>query len=263
MRVTTIFPAAGRSTRFGDTDKLAAELDGRPLLLRAVEAFARRPEVHQLIVAGPPDDLDRFRSRFGDALSFLGATIVAGGRAERWETVRAALESVGTDATHIAVHDAARPMPDSGMLDRVFEAAQHVDAVVPGVPVTDTLKRVDVAAASTTPRDEDDVLADAILGNDPAASTPLHPVIETMDRSGVHRIQTPQVFAADLLRRAYAEEAMPAGVTDDAAAVERLGSPVHVVEGDPWNVKVTTPEDLTLVRALWSERSAHAPTSLF
>src|SRR6188768_3667526 len=105
MRICVILPAAGTSSRFGG-DKLGQELGGRPVLLRSVELFTKRDEVSAIIVAAPPDSLDDFRTRFGAQLSFHGARIVEGGRAERWETVKLALAATPDDCTHIAVHDA-------------------------------------------------------------------------------------------------------------------------------------------------------------
>ena len=131
MNICVIIPAAGRGTRFGRDDKLARELSGRPVLMRSIEPFTRREEVGSIIVAGPPEDFDTFRERYGAALGFHGATLVEGGRSDRWETVRAALSHVPEEATHVAVHDAARPLVDDELLDRLFAAARRLDAVVP------------------------------------------------------------------------------------------------------------------------------------
>ena len=135
MKLSVIIPAAGASTRFASGDKLSADLGGRPLLLRTVEIFTRRQEVDQIIVAGPPDGMDAFKDRFGAGLGFHGVTLVPGGREDRWETVRHALSAVKESSTHVAVHDAARPLVSDEMLDRVFMASRHLDAVVPVVPV--------------------------------------------------------------------------------------------------------------------------------
>ena len=141
MRVCVILPAAGSGTRFG-SDKLAQDLGGRPVLLRTVELFTKRDEVTSIVVAAPPDAVEEFRSRYGAQLSFHGAHIVEGGKAERWETVKLALAAVPADCTHVAIHDAARPAASPELLDRVFAAARIHDAVIPGLQVTSTLKRV-------------------------------------------------------------------------------------------------------------------------
>jgi 2-C-methyl-D-erythritol 4-phosphate cytidylyltransferase len=246
MRVGVIIAAAGRSTRFGAEDKLSQDLGGRPVLLRTVEAFTKRDEVVAIVVAAPPDDLEGFRARFGPALGFNGARIVEGGRAERWESIARAIRELPDDITHIAVHDGARPCIGPMLLDRIFAAAEVASAVVPGVPVRDTLKRVaeeEISAAA------DDAIADFILGDVGKKSTSGRRVLETVPRDRLCQIQTPQIFDAALLRRAYATIDL-AGTTDDASVVERLGETVLVVEGDPRNLKITTQGDLELARAI-------------
>jgi 2-C-methyl-D-erythritol 4-phosphate cytidylyltransferase len=246
MRVGVIIAAAGKSTRFGAGDKLSQDLGGRPVLLRTVEAFTRRDEVVAIVVAAPPDDIEGFRARFGPALGFNGAKIVEGGRAERWESIARAISALPDDITHIAVHDGARPCIGTELLSRVFAAAEVAPAVIPGIPVRDTLKRVaddQVTAAA------DDAIADLILGDLGKSSTSGRRVLETVPRTGLCQIQTPQVFEAALLRRAYATVDL-AGTTDDASVVERLGETVLVVEGDARNIKITSQDDLQVVRAL-------------
>jgi len=258
MNVSVIIPAAGRGTRFGASDKLNQDLGGRPLLVRTVELFSKREEVGQVIVAGPPgpEDYETFRERFAATLSFLGAMVVEGGAAERWETVRNAIKAVADDATHIAVHDAARPATGNDVLNRVFEAAKSLPAVIPGVRVSATIKRIAAEAESVTPA-EDDAIADAIFGDAGRVNIEAMRVTETVPRDGLMEIQTPQVFEADLLRRAYAQPDLR-GATDDASLVERLGETVHVVEGDACNIKVTTPGDLRLVRAILGVKAPEA-----
>jgi 2-C-methyl-D-erythritol 4-phosphate cytidylyltransferase len=121
------------------------------------------------------------------------------------------------------------------------------DAVIPGDPVTSTLKRV---SAEVVDAEEEDSVADMILG-DFADATKIkgRRVTGTVPRDHLVAVQTPQAFRAELLRRAYAQPGLD-GATDDAMLVERLGAEVIVVDGDPRNVKVTTPADLALVRAL-------------
>lgn len=251
MNLCVIIPAAGASRRYG-SDKLTQDLGGRSLLLRTVELFTKRDEVKSIVVAAPPDALDEFRDRYGAQLGFHGVRIVEGGKAERWETVRNALAAVPAEATHVAIHDAARPATPMELLDRVFEAARVFDAVVPGVSIHATVKRVGDETESAV---EEDPIADMILGIGEATDAPAsrgaqaRRVVETIDRRNLVTIQTPQVFTVALIKRAYAKAKLD-GVTDDAQVVERLGEPVRVVDGDPRNIKVTTPADLDLVRAI-------------
>lgn len=201
---------------------------------------------------------EQFCERFGASLSFHGVRIVPGGRVERWETVKAALAAVPEDATHVAVHDAARPATPSELIDRVFEAARVHAAVIPGLSIAATVKRVSEGRVTAA---EGDAIADSILGDAGAEATSGRLVEATLPRDHLVLVQTPQVFEASLLRRAYAE-ADPGGTTDDSGVVERLGEAVVVVEGDPRNLKVTTPDDLAMVRLLLgvaapSERPVH------
>jgi len=251
MNVCVIIPAAGRSRRFGQSDKLGQDLGGRAMLIRTVELFAKREEVKSIIVAGPPDppeEYQAFREKYGATLGFHGATVVEGGRVDRWETVKSALARVPDDATHIAVHDAARPGASRELLDRVFEAAENLPAVIPVVEIGATIKRLGEQAESFEVA-EDDGIADAILGDVGKKAVEARSVEATIDRTNLVEVQTPQVFRADLLKRAYAAEDL-SGATDDASLVERLGEKVYAVEGDVRNLKVTTPADLKLMRAV-------------
>lgn len=255
MKIAVILPAAGRSRRFGSAgSKLEASLSGRAVMLRAVELFSGRAAVEQIIVAAPPDELDTFKFKWSDKLAMLGASVVAGGTVERWETVRNALAALHDDITHIAVHDAARPVTDPAMIDRVFEAAARHDAVIPAVPVSSTLKRID-ADPLADPEAHDPL--DAILGSAGKKTLDVHRVVETVSREGLWAVQTPQVFERKLLQRAYDQIAAGAvdvsNITDDAGLIEALGQRVVAVAGDALNVKITVPEDLQfaeLVQAL-------------
>lgn len=232
-RIAAIICAAGASTRFGSSNgsKLDQDLHGKPVLARAVEAIANQPEVVATIVAGPaaPDALATFHDRYEQFLSVLGATICPGGIAERFETVKAGLDHLRatlTDMDAVLVHDAARPCTPGVVIRRVIDALPFHAAVVPAVPVADTLKQAT-----------------------PNADGTIHQVEQTIERQGLFACQTPQGFHLDLINRAYAQDDLNS--TDDAQLVERLGEPVLLVSGDPRNQKITRPEDLELVRAIW------------
>lgn len=258
MNVCVIIPAAGKSSRFGIGDKLAQDLGGRAVLLRTVEIFTKRDEVKCIIVAGPAphDDFEAFRTKFGPTLGFHGAKLIPGGKTHRWETVKAALDhpdAIPDDTTHIAIHDAARPGVGGDVLDRVFEAARTLDAVIPVTPINATIKRVEAEAVDVRSTD-DDILADMILGDAGKLEVNARKVTQTIDRANLVEVQTPQVFEIGLIRRAY-KQANLEGVTDDAEVVERLarlggGETVHAVEGDVRNIKITRNADLSLMRAI-------------
>ena len=255
-KISIILPAAGQSKRFGgERSKLETPINGRAVLVRAVELFTNRPEVQQIIIAVDPSKVDEFKFKWGDRLGFFGVTIVPGGEVERWETVMKAIEAVNEAATHIAVHDAARPITSAKVIDRCFEAAEQYPAVIPAARVTATIKRT--AQQASQPESSDDPL-DAILGDAGKTTVDAWRVIETVPRDDLWLIQTPQVFDADLLRRAYQQVAdgqlTDEKVTDDAGLVEALGEPVHIVEGDPLNVKITHPDDVPFAEAVLSMR---------
>ena len=223
-RWAVIIPAAGAGRRFGgQTPKVELELAGRPAFLHAVNRFLERADVVEVLLAVAPGDEARFAERWGVALP-ARVRVVTGGEADRWQTVQRALAEVGAGVTHVAVHDAARPAVSAALVARVFAAAVASGAVVPAVPVADTLVRV-------------------VDGR----------VAGVVDRAGVSGVQTPQAFARGLLERAYA--ALPAdggGVTDDASVVRRAGHLVPVVPGERGNVKLTSRDDVTVLTGVLS-----------
>jgi 2-C-methyl-D-erythritol 4-phosphate cytidylyltransferase len=262
MKIGVIIPAAGSASRYLEgghavRHKLDEDLGGRPLLQRTVELFNTHPLVSSVVVAGPhdPEAFDAFRLRHADRFSMLGAVLCRGGRTHRYETVCAALALVPLDMTHIAVHDAARPCASPALIERVFDAALTHDAVVPCLDVSDTIKR---AGETQETAAEVDPIAEVLgVTQQPRRVRLVH---ETLKREGLVAAQTPQVFRADLLRRAYAQADLSS--TDDAGLVERLGVEVVVVEGEARNIKVTRPDDLAIARALLgfrppTERDVH------
>ncbi len=260
LRVAVVLPAAGQSRRFvhegKGASKLETEIDGRAVLLRSVELFTRRSAVEQIVVAADPDRVEEFQRRWGDRLGLLGVRIVPGGRRGRWETVHEALGAVDDGTTHVAVHDAARPITPPDVLDRVFSAAEQHPAVVPATRVASTVKRLEEEPLEAeTPGDP----LDAVLGPD-KGTVAARRVLETVPRGNLWLTETPQVFERRLLDRAYQQ--IPDGtvdaeqITDDAGLVEALGERVVAVEGDAFNIKITVPSDVTLAdRVVRSRRS--------
>lgn len=252
MNTTVILPAAGLGSRFalGDrasSSKIEFELAHKPVFLRTIALFHSRPDVGQIILAVNPRQLDDFKFRWEDQLAFLGVKLIAGGEAERWQTVQLALEHVSEQATHVAVHDAARPCASHKMIDRVFEAACRLSAIAPGLPMSDTLKQAKPINNDIQPTDP----LDAIFG-EPIESTPTHTITQTVPRDGLFRVQTPQAFERRLITDAYAALTpdIATGLTDDASVAEQAGHKVHIVEGDPLNIKLTHPADAELLEAV-------------
>ena len=263
MNISVILPAAGLGRRFAvgegsgvraASSKIEFELAHKPVFLRTIELFHGRADVGQLLLAIHPQRLDDFKFRWADQLGFLGVKLIPGGEAERWQTVQLALEHVAEDATHIAVHDAARPCAATDMIDRVFDAAERLGAAVPGLPMSDTVKRAEEA-----PNHSGGDPLDAIFGSD-ATTAHTHRITDTVPRDGLFRVQTPQVFERKLIAEAYAKLTPDnaAGITDDASVAERAGHAVHLVEGDPLNLKLTHPADAELLEAVLAMRQEKA-----
>jgi 2-C-methyl-D-erythritol 4-phosphate cytidylyltransferase len=195
--------------------KAFVNLSGRPMLEYALEGLRNSGVVDSVVVAVPPNRTDEAKLVFGG-----DAVIVAGG-SDRTESVRLALAAIG-DAEFVLVHDAARALTPPSLIVRVVQALRSGHpAVVPALPVSDTIKAVDANGV----------------------------VLGTLERSGLRAVQTPQGFQTELLRRAY-DRAAAGGFTDDSSLVEATGTPVQVVEGDPLAFKITTPTDLLLAQAL-------------
>ncbi len=257
-KIGVIIPAAGISSRFGQKDKLVEDVGGRPLLIRTVEFFTKCDEVLDIVVAGPPQQFEAFKERFSPTLSFHGVKIVEGDEHSRAMSVSNALSALSADVTHIAVHDAARPAVNRDLFDRLLLASRACSAVVPAIPLNDTVKRADPSNITVS---DDDAIADSILGDDTKQTVDTFKVTETAAREGLFAIQTPQLFEAELLRRAYQQDSLEE-CTDDASVIEKLGEPVYLVEGDSRNIKVTRYQDLKLVKAIMGireqpERPAH------
>ena len=260
MKIAVIVPAAGIGKRFGSDasgkSKIEMELAGKPVFLRSIELFLQHHDVHQVILAVNPDRMDLFKARWGDKLGFMGVKIVVGGLKERWETVLNALDAVDEVVTHVAVHDAARPLASDAMIERVFTACERHDAVIPGVMVNATLKRVEDVGVEVG--GADDTLADAILGSVGKIEVPVRKVVKTVDRSMMIEVQTPQVIEVGLMKKAYGQIENGTldgkGITDDASLIEAMGEDVFVVEGESTNFKITLAADAEIAEALLVKR---------
>ncbi|MFF2086766.1 2-C-methyl-D-erythritol 4-phosphate cytidylyltransferase [Nocardia sp. NPDC058176] len=235
--VVALVPAAGRGVRLGEsTPKAFVPVGGIPMVRLAVEGLIASGAVHRVVVVVPAELLDTATALLsttslpGGSLPPVPVQVVVGG-AERTDSVRAGI-AAAPDAAAYLVHDAARALTPPELIARVAaELHAGSQAVVPALPVVDTVKSVDDTGIVTG----------------------------TPDRAHLRAIQTPQGFAAELLRRAYATEV---GATDDAGLVERLGVAVHTVPGDPLAFKITTPLDLRLAEALRADDAAgQAPSA--
>lgn len=216
-----ILVAGGAGARLGsDRPKAFVALGGRVLLAESLERLDSSPWIDAIVVAVPADWEEAAIVLAEEVVASKVSAVITGG-ATRAESVRAALAEVPDEALVVIVHDAARPLVDDDVIERVLgPLADGVDGVVPALPITDTVKRVERGL-----------------------------VAETVDRSDLVVVQTPQAFTATALRAAYAGDE-PLTATDCASLVEARGGRVHVVEGDVRLLKITTMSDLALV-ASW------------
>ena len=221
MTVGVLLPAAGQGERLGPgAPKALRDLAGEPLLVHAVRVLRAAPSVGPVVVAAPPADVDAVAA----LLAAFDVRVVSGG-AERQQSVALALAALPEDVDLVLVHDAARALTPVAVVEAVVAALRGgAVAVVPVVPVADTVKQVD---------------GDRVL--------------HTVDRASLRAVQTPQGFRRDVLARAHAEVAHT--VTDDAGLVEALGLPVVTVPGSEDAFKITRPLDLLIAEALLAARS--------
>ena len=216
--VAVLVPAAGAGVRLGAGGPKALRLlGGEPMLVHAVRRVAAAPSVRAIVVAAPAPDVDTVCA----LLAPVAPVIVVAGGAERQESVAAALAAVPEGPDIILVHDAARALAPPSLVESVAAAVRAGNAaVIPVLPVVDTVKEVD---------------ADGV-------------VLGTVDRSALRAVQTPQGFRRSVLAAAHASAAT--SLTDDAGLVEKQGVPVTCVPGHEHALKITRPFDLAVAELL-------------
>lgn len=219
MSVWTVLAAAGRGERLGlDRPKAFARLRDRPLLAESLERLEESGWIEAIVIVAPPGWEEPAILLAEELGCGKVASSVAGGET-RAESVREGLSAVPADASVVLVHDAARPLLTEPVIERVLAPlGEGWDGAVPGLPLSDTVKRV--------------------RGGE---------VVETLAREGLVAVQTPQAFVASVLREAFAGDI---GLASDCSSlVEAQGRRIQVVEGDPRLLKVTDAEDLALVES--------------
>ncbi|MEU5661021.1 2-C-methyl-D-erythritol 4-phosphate cytidylyltransferase [Streptomyces longwoodensis] len=232
-RTAAVIPAAGRGVRLGPgAPKALRTLNGTPMLIHAVRALAASRAVSLVVVVAPPDGAAEVKSLLdAHALPERTDFVVVPGGETRQESVRLGLAALPPEYRIVLVHDAARPLVPVDTVDAVIEAVREgAPAVVPALPLADTVKEVEPAG---TPGDPE-------------------PVLSTPSRARLRAVQTPQGFDREALVRAHAS--VTGEVTDDASMVEQLGERVVVVPGHEEAFKVTRPLDLVLAEAVLARR---------
>jgi len=218
--VTAVIVAAGSSLRFGQ-NKTFADLAGKPVLLRTLEAFQVSPAIDEIVVVCRADDLERTALLVQESTITKLSQIVVGG-ASRPLSVYNGLQAVSRRADLIAIHDGARPLVTQEIIVETVATARKYHAAAPAVAVKSTVKEARDGIVTATP-----------------------------ERAKLYEVQTPQVFDADLIRAALVDairKKLP--ITDDCSAVEALGAAVHLTQGSYTNLKITTPEDVAVAEAI-------------
>ena len=232
LKVAAIICAAGASSRFGGKRKKPfVDVAGRAAFLRSVELFSDRDDVKQILLAISPDDEELVTVKWGANLKFFNVKICFGGD-ERFDTVKSALELIKDDIDLIAVHDAVRCCATKEWIEQVVAKAGETGAAILACPVVGTMKETREGT-----------------------------IIKTVDRTVLYEAQTPQVFGAELLKKAYEnlKNLDKNKISDDSQLVEMLGEKVSIVETDSSNIKITRPNDIAIAEAILRSRPKPTP----
>ena len=218
-----VIVAAGTASRMGGIDKVMAPLQGEPMLKRTVRTFQQCDAIKEIVIVTREDLLERVSAMCAEFPKVMA--VVVGGK-DRPESVNNGLNALSKNVKLAAIQDGARPLVTWQVIDRVVRAANSYGAAAPAIPVKDTIKEVQGGVVLSTP-----------------------------DRSRLQAVQTPQVFdLPDLLTALSQAVSEGAAITDDCSALERMGIPVYLVDGQESNIKITTPMDLKVAQLLWEER---------
>ncbi len=224
---SVVIVAAGSSTRMGGVDKIMADLSGKPVILRSVEAFQKHGAIQEIVVVTREDLRETIEKLLQDNGMTKVVAVVTGG-STRAESVSKGMDCCRKKAGLIAIHDGARPLVTQEIITNTIANAAKTKAAVPGIPVKDTVRIVKGGVGVDTP-----------------------------DRATLYAMQTPQIFDADLIRAATLNAMQKkAAVTDDCSAVELMGMRVSIVDGAEENLKITTRLDMAIANVLARKRDA-------
>lgn len=223
-KIEVIVPAAGRGLRLKkNISKPLVKISGSTIIIRTLKLLNSHSQIHRIIILSNKKDLPRVRRLIASNKIYKVKCVALGG-ATRKKSVEKGLKFLDKDTDLVLVHDAVRPFVDKSIISRVIAKAKESGASIAGVPLKPTIKKIK--------KIKRDVFVD-----------------KSLDRRYLWEIQTPQVFRKDLIERAY-KRFKNIDPTDDAYLIEKLGNKVSVIEGSYLNIKITTPEDLTLARAI-------------
>jgi 2-C-methyl-D-erythritol 4-phosphate cytidylyltransferase len=222
--VDSIIVAAGSGVRLGaDVPKAFVPLAGKPMYIHSYLQFAAHPAIGRIIIVVPGTRVEETKNEIKGLGYSKEAIVVAGGR-HRWQSVKNGVDASSAD--WVMIHDAARPFVSQAVINAVIALSDRYNAVIAGTPEVDTIRKFSGDRAQ-----------------------------ETLDRSSVVRVQTPQLFLREKLVSALDHAPfLSAAPTDEAMLMETAGIPVGIALGDPLNFKITTKEDLVLAEALCDKR---------
>jgi 2-C-methyl-D-erythritol 4-phosphate cytidylyltransferase len=224
MKTVAIIPAGGSGKRMqGRLSKQYLPLDGKPILVHTLRVFQRSPDIDEIILVVLEEDIQKVRQMIVESRRISKVRHVLAGGEQRQDSVRNGLAVIGNDVEIVLIHDAVRPFVSEDLIHAVVREAEIHGAVTAGMPVKDTIKRVDRNGT----------------------------VLETLDRQVLWMTQTPQAFKRYLIQEAYRKaDADRFYGTDDASLVERMGFQVKMIAASYANFKITTPEDLLMAEFL-------------
>ena len=242
MQKYAIIVAGGKGLRMGgELPKQFIPIEGRPVLMRTLDAFYAYDNSIKIILVLPVDHQTYWKQLCYD-YQFAVPHLIANGGATRFHSVQNGLSLVDAPEALVAVHDGVRPFVSHAVMSRCYHDAASLGAVVPVIPVVETVRQLVKRDGADSDASHPEAIVHCPLSIVNSRSV-------TVDRNAYRLVQTPQTFRASLLRRAYQQPYCDA-FTDDASVVEALGETVHLVEGNRENIKLTTPFDLTVARAL-------------
>jgi len=219
--IAAVIPAAGSASRMKGKDKIFLELEGVPVIIRTLMIFENHPEISEIVVPTREDAIPALIALCDEYKVTKATKIIAGGET-RVHSVLNGLRVVDKKCGYVAIHDGARPFITPQIISDTIAAARKFHAAAPMIPIVDTVKELDGYFTS-----------------------------KTVDRDKLCAIQTPQIFDRELILGALynaVEKSLP--ITDDCSAVELLGGKIALTQGDVFNRKITTPEDIVFARAI-------------
>ena len=222
MSIYLIIPAGGSSNRYStEKSKLQELINNKSILEHTISAFSKTTSITKIIIAYPEKDGDWFHKI---KQNFSNVILIKGGKTRAESVLNAFSQISDTECSHVMIHDAARPNVSQQLIDTIIKTSESEPAIIPGINVTDTLKEVEN-----------------------------NKVKNTINREQYVAVQTPQLFSYPLLKKCYESIENITSFTDEGSLVEALNQPVHIIDGEKPNIKITHPIDLSILSILMND----------